>query len=79
MKEFQEEPKYESLLQMRKADPARYERRAQSERDAAEGYESLKKEQTRTKRPLRRRYFTAEEKADYIRNHGQEKYLGLPF
>jgi hypothetical protein len=79
MLEFQEQPKYENLLTLRKDDPARYERLAQSERDAAESYADLKREQTRTKRPLRRRYMDAEEKANYIRDHGQEKYLGLPF
>jgi len=80
MLEFKEEPKFENLLTMRKTDPARYERLAQSERDAAESYADLKREQTMRKtRPLRRRYMTAEEKATHIANHGSDAYLGLPW
>lgn len=79
MKPFEEQPRYEQLLRMRASEPERYNRLPQSEQNAVEAYEDLKREQTRANRPLRRRYLENSEKATLIASRGQDGYLALPW
>lgn len=72
---------FEGLLQQIGNDPKKERTLPAQTKQALADYKELRRqsELPADKRPLRRQLMTNEEKANYIGQHGQEKYLALPY